>query len=173
MIVAEKQKKVESAKALPDLTFGYFNQSLIGSRINATNSDLATTSNRFQGFHLGVAIPIFFGSYNAKIKSASINKEIAKTTLENNQINLKGQYEQAIQEFKKNKTSLEYYKISGVPNANLILLKSQSAYKNGEIGYSENLLNLRTANGIQENYLSAILQYNQSILLLEYLSGKN
>ncbi len=173
MTVAEKQKKVESAKALPDLTFGYFNQSLIGSPINATNSDLATSSNRFQGFHLGVAIPIFFGSYNAKIKSASINKEIAKTALEKNQINLKGQYDQAIQEFQKNKTSLEYYKTSGIPNANLILSKSQSAYKNGEIGYSENLLNLKTANGIQENYLSAILQYNQSISLLEYLSGKN
>ena len=172
-IVAEKRKKVETAKALPDLTFGYFNQSLVGSLVDATSSDLAISKNRFQGFHLGVAIPIFFGSYNAKIKSASINKEIAKTALENNQINLKGQYNRAIQEFQKNKTSLEYYKTSGVPNANLILFKSQIAYKNGEIGYSENLLNLRTANGIQENYLSAILQYNLSISLLENLSGKN
>ena len=173
IIVAEKQKKVESAKALPDLTFGYFNQSIIGSPINDTKSDLATSSNRFQGFHLGVAIPIFYGSYNAKIKSASINQEIMKTTLENNQISLNGQYEQAIQEFQKNKASLEYYKTSGIKNANLILSKSQSAYKNGEIGYSENLLNLRTANGIQENYLSAILQYNQSVSRLEYLLGKN
>jgi cobalt-zinc-cadmium resistance protein CzcA len=171
--IAEKQKKVESAKALPDLTFGYFNQSLIGSPINAASSDLAASSNRFQGFQLGVAIPIFFGSYNAKIKAASITSDIAKTALENNQIHLKGQYEQAIQEFQKNKTSIEYYKNSGIPNAALILSKSQSAYKNGEIGYSENLLNLRTANGIQENYLSAILRYNQSISQLEYLSGKN
>lgn len=98
--------------------------------------------------------------------------EIAKTTLENSQINLKGQYEQAKQEFQKNKTSLEYYKKSGVPNANLILSKSQIAYKNGEISYSENLFNLKTANGIQENYLSAIVKYNQSISLMEYLSGK-
>lgn len=171
--VSDKLKKVESAKALPDLTFGYFNQSFIGSPVNGTSSDLATASNRFQGFQLGVAVPIFFGSYNAKIKSAAINKEIAKTSFENSQINLKGQYEQAFQEFKKNKISLEYYKKSGLPNANLILSKSQSAYKNGEINYAENLLNLKTANGIQENYLTAILQYNQSSLLLEYLSGKN
>jgi len=171
--VADKQKKVESAKMLPDITVGYFNQSLIGAPINATSAELATSSDRFQGFHLGLSIPIFFGSYDAKIKSASINKEIAQTALENNQIHLKGQYEQAIQEFQKSKSSLEYYKTSGLPNANLILTKSQSAYKNGEIGYSENLLNLKTANGIKENYLSAILQYNQSITLLEYLSGKN
>ncbi|WP_366183406.1 CusA/CzcA family heavy metal efflux RND transporter [Flavobacterium ovatum] len=170
--VAEKQKKVETAKALPDITFGYFNQSLIGSQINATSSDLATSNNRFQGINLGLSIPIFYGSYSAKIKSESTNQEIARMNLENNEISLKGQYAQAGMEFQKNKTSLEYYKKSGVPNANLILSKSQSAYKNGEISYSENLLNLRTANGIQENFLSAILQYNLSIALLEHLSGK-
>ena len=173
IIVAENQKKLEKAKAFPDLTFGYFNQSLIGSPIDATNSNPATSNNRFQGFHLGIAIPIIFSSYNAKIKATNINKEIAKTNLENNQIILNGQYQQAILEFEKNKTSLQYYKTSGLPNADLILSKSQSAYKKGEISYSENLFNLKTANGIQEKYLTAILQYNQSITTLEYLLGKN
>lgn len=171
--VAEMQKKVESAKMLPDLTFGYFNQSLIGSPINDSSVDLANSSHRFQGFHVGVAIPVFFGSYNAKIKAATINMEMAKATLQNNQINIKEQYQQAIQEFNKNKTSLEYYKTSGLPNANLILSKSQVAYKNGEISYSENLFNLKTANGIQENYLLVLVKYNQSISLIDYLSGKN
>jgi cobalt-zinc-cadmium resistance protein CzcA len=54
-----------------------------------------------------------------------------------------------------------------------LLSKSEAAYRNGDISYAENLLNLRTANGIQENNLNAILQYNLSISLLEYLSGKN
>jgi cobalt-zinc-cadmium resistance protein CzcA len=171
--VAEKQQKVESAKVLPDLTFGYFNQSLIGSSLNDSSTAVATSGNRFQGFHLGLTIPIFYSSYNAKIQSASINTEMTKTSLENNQLNLKGQFEQAKMEFQKNKTSLEYYKKSGVPNANLISTKSQIAYKNGEISYVENLLNLRTANEIYENYLSAILKYNQSIALLEYLLGKS
>jgi cobalt-zinc-cadmium resistance protein CzcA len=166
-------KRVESAKALPDFSFGYFNQSLIGSPIDASGTDLATAKNRFQGVHVGIAIPLFFGSYQAKIRSAALNKEIATTTYENSQINLKGQYEQAIQEFNKNKSSLDYYKKSALPNADLILSKSQSAYKNGEINYAENLLNLKTANGIQENYLTAILKYNQSYFLLDYLSGKN
>jgi cobalt-zinc-cadmium resistance protein CzcA len=166
-------KKVESAKALPDLTFGYFNQSLIGSPTDASGTTLATAKNRFQGFQLGIAIPLFYGSYRAKIRSASINKEIAESSYENSQLNLKGQYQQAIQEFNKNKSSLDYYKKSALPNADLILSKSQSAYKNGEINYAQNLLNLKTANSIQENYLNAILKYNQSYFLLDYLSGKN
>ncbi|MCW2120038.1 CusA/CzcA family heavy metal efflux RND transporter [Flavobacterium sp. 7A] len=170
--VAEKQKKVEAAKTLPDITVGYFNQSLIGSQISATNINLATGSNRFQGVNLGLSIPIFYGSYTAKIKSENTKQDIAKTAVVSNEMSLKGQYTQAKMEFQKSKASLEYYKTSGIPNANLISSKSQIAYQKGEISYSENLLNLRTANGIQENYLSAILQYNQSIALLEHLSGK-
>jgi len=171
--VADRQKKVERSKALPDLTFGYFNQSLIGTPTDATGLELADSGNRFQGFQVGVAIPVFFGSYSSKVKSAAINKEIAGQNLESHKINLKGQYEQAIQEYLKNKKSVDYYKNSGLPNADLLLSKSEAAYKNGDISYAENLLNLRTANGIRENNLSAILQYNLSIIKLEYLAGKN
>jgi hypothetical protein len=42
--------------------------------------------------------------------------------------NLKGQYEQAIQEFNKNKSSLDYYKIS-FTHADLILSKSKVLIK--------------------------------------------
>jgi cobalt-zinc-cadmium resistance protein CzcA len=116
---------------------------------------------------------VFFGSYSSKVKSAAISKEIAGKNLESQKISLKGQYDQAVQEFLKNQKSLEYYKSSGLPNADLLLSKSESAYRNGDISYAENLLNLRTANGIQENSLGAILQYNLSIALLEFLQGKN
>ncbi|MDI1257364.1 MAG: CusA/CzcA family heavy metal efflux RND transporter [Flavobacterium sp.] len=171
--VADKQKRVAQSKALPDLTFGYFNQSLIGSTVDASGLTIAASGNRFQGFQLGIAVPIFFGSYNSKVKSAAISKDIAGKNLESQQINLKGQYEQALQEYEKNRKSIDYYKASGLPNAALLLSKSESAYKNGDISYAENLFNLRTANSIRENYLTAILQYNLSITLLEYLTGKN
>jgi cobalt-zinc-cadmium resistance protein CzcA len=171
--VAEKQKKVEQSKALPDLTFGYFNQSLIGSPIDASGLQLASSADRFQGFQVGVSIPVFYGSYNSKVKSAAISKEIAGKNLESQKINLQGQFEQATQDYLKNRKSVEYYKTSGLPNAELLLSKSESAYKNGDISYAENLLNLRTATDIQEKNLNAILQYNLSIALLEYLTGKN
>ncbi|MFH6997408.1 CusA/CzcA family heavy metal efflux RND transporter [Flavobacterium sp. FlaQc-57] len=171
--VAKLQKRVQKTKALPDLTFGYFNQSLIGSPLNASGTELARSGDRFQGFQAGISLPIFFGSYSSRVKAAEINTQVASKTLESQQITIKGQFEQASQEYMKNKTSIDYYLTSGLPNAELLLNKSESAYKNGDISYAENLFNLRTATGIQENYLSAILQYNLSISLLEYLSGTN
>ncbi|WP_284653212.1 CusA/CzcA family heavy metal efflux RND transporter [Flavobacterium terrisoli] len=171
--VATQEKRVQRSRALPDLTFGYFNQSLIGSPTSASGTQIATSADRFQGFQAGISIPVFYGYYRSRVKAAEINKQIAKKTLEGQQIGLKGEYEQAVQEYIKNKTSIDYYKSSGLPNADLLLSKSESAYKNGDISYAENLLNLKTATSIQENYLYAILQHNLSISLLEFLSGKN
>jgi cobalt-zinc-cadmium resistance protein CzcA len=105
---------------LPDFSFGYFNQSLIGSPIDAMAP--IWQQPKSLTVHVGIAIPLdpirlkFVGS---------TEQEIAKTTYENSQINLKGQYEQAIQEFNKNKSSLDYYKKNQLPNADLILSKSQ------------------------------------------------
>jgi hypothetical protein len=71
-------------------------QSLIGSPIDASGTDLATAKS-LSGVHVGIAIPLFFLDLsNLKIRSAALNK-VATTTYENSQINLKGQYEQAIQ----------------------------------------------------------------------------
>jgi cobalt-zinc-cadmium resistance protein CzcA len=66
---------------------------------------------------------------------------------------------------------LGYYQASALPNASLILKTSKIAYDKGEMAYSEFLMNLRQANTIQENYLMAIYQINQSIYTLEFLAG--
>jgi len=42
----------------------------------------------------------------------------------------------AVQEFIKNRGSLEYYETSALQNADLILRQSDAAFKNGEIGYN-------------------------------------
>ena len=43
---SEKQRDVVAAQRLPDFTFGYFNQSLIGNPVNETGK-LATNSSGF------------------------------------------------------------------------------------------------------------------------------
>jgi hypothetical protein len=51
-------KRVESAKALPDFSFGYFNQSLIGSPIDAM-APIWQQPKSLLRVHVGIAIPLF------------------------------------------------------------------------------------------------------------------
>lgn len=169
--IAQSAQKLASAKSLPDVTLGYFNQSLIGTQsINGQNVYF-DGSKRFQGVQLGLAIPIFYGSYRSKIKAAGINKDINEANAKLFEIKLMGAYQQAVQEYLKNNETINYLESSALPNATLILKNSQLAYQGGDMSYSEHLLNLKTVNNIRENYLMAILKLNQSVNTLAFLNG--
>lgn len=173
LTVAEKQRKVELAKALPDLTIGYFNQSLTGFQNTNGAEVFYGRDKRFQGFQLGLAVPIFYGSFSAKAKAAAVSREIVANDLDLSLRQTQGQYAQAVNEYLKNSARFRYFKTSALANAALILKNSRIAYQNGEIGYAEYLLNLKQVNAIQENHLMALLQLNQSMNQIDYLKGNN
>ncbi|WP_285054886.1 CusA/CzcA family heavy metal efflux RND transporter [Pedobacter ginsengisoli] len=171
--ISEKQRKLEAGKALPDITIGYFNQSLTGTQEVNGQPVFFDRSKRFQGFNVGLSLPLFFGNHTAKIKAAAVSKQIAAGNLEAQQQKFQGEYQQWLQEYLKNKASIAYYKSSALPNAVLILKTSRIAYDKGEMSYHDFLLSMKQAGAIEENYLMAILQNNQSVYMLEYLNGEN
>jgi cobalt-zinc-cadmium resistance protein CzcA len=170
--ISNNQKKVEVAKALPDFTIGYFNQSLIGYQTVNGGDQYFDASKRFTGIQVGVSIPLWFVPQAAKVKAADINGKIAESNYEQYQTNIQSQYEQAVQEFLKNKSTLGYYETTALPNAELIINHAGIAFKNGAIGYVEYLQSLKTALSIKANHLTTLNQYNQSIITLEFLLGK-
>lgn len=168
--VAKSQKKVETAKFAPDLLIGFFNQTLIDI-INAENGAVANSNTRFTGFQVGVSIPLWFFPHQGRVKAAAFNQKAAESNYTNQQKIIQGQWKQAAQLYGKNKNSLEYYRSSALPNADLILKQSQIAFRAGEIGYPEYLLGVRNAISIKEGYLQTLSDYNQSIIYIEFLSG--
>lgn len=171
IVIAEQELHVEKSRSGPDFTIGYFNQSIIGSQNINGQDQFFNGSKRFQGLSVGVALPLFFKPFSSRIKAAKIEKEVAGSQYKLFQTNLQGQYNQAYQDLLKNSRSIDYYKKSAVPNADLILKQAQIAFKNGEIGYVEYQQGLKTHSDIHLNYLQAINQYNQSVYTLQYLTG--
>ena len=172
--VALQEKRVEANKALPDLMFGYFNQTLTGyQRAYNGTEQYYDSKYRFNGFMAGVAIPLWFLPNHARVRSTAIRAESMQYGSNYFEKQLYGQWQKAIQEFYKNNNSLDYYIKSALPNAKLILRQSQLAYKTGEITQAEYRLNLQQALSIEEGYLQSLFQFNQSIITLEFLSGQN
>lgn len=172
--VSQKRKSVAIHSILPDLTVGYFSQTMIGIPLSdAVNPALATSTDRFTGMQLGVAIPLWVGPHIAKARAAEARKQSAIMQYRNMQIALDNLNEQALQEYVKQKNSLDYYKHTAMANADLISKQSGKAYREGEISYTEYLVNLQQVQRIKQQYLKTINDYNQSVLKLEYLSGSN
>lgn len=168
--VAVRQKKLEEARFAPDIHVVFFSQTLIGVE-NTTDGSLANSSERFTGFQIGLALPLWFAPHRSRLRAAEFNTQAAASQYAYYQKTLKDEQVQAIQQFTVARNSLEYYRTSALPNAELILKQTALAFKSGDIQYAEHLMALRSALSIQENYLATLRDYNQSIIYFHYLSG--
>ncbi len=172
IVIAENQKKVDKNALLPDITVGYFNQTLYGVPYgNDATAPLATYSNRFQGFSAGITIPLWFGPQASKIKSAEYARQTAELQFQQSQNSAMAQLEAAYAQYLSAEQSLRYYKETGLANATLITKQSALAYSKGEISLNEHFMNLRQADEIKEGYLQTLLEYNKQIISLDFLTG--
>jgi cobalt-zinc-cadmium resistance protein CzcA len=170
-VISRQAKITERSRMLPDLNFGYFNQSLIGvQNINGQDQSF-NSSNRFQGFQLGLSIPLWFAPQAARSKAAAFAELEATKNADHFKTTLTSTFTQAHQELSKYLSSLNYYENSALKNANLILTQSKKSFRAGEIGYIEYLQSLKNAIAIKSNYLQVLNQYNQSVIKIEFLTG--
>lgn len=171
--VAEREKSVEKSRLLPDLTVGYFNQSLNGPNQDLDGNPVTfSSSDRFTGFQVGIAIPIFGAkSQGSVIKAAELKKQENEARLQAVTNELQGRLRSLIQQYQKFQTSIDYYEQNALPQAELILKQAQRGFESGEIGYVEYIQGLNRALTVRFNYLDILNQYNQTIIQIEFISG--
>lgn len=169
--VSNKLVEVEKAKRRPDFSIGYFNQSIIGYQNVDGTEKYYGGGQRFQGVQAGINVPVFQKSYTARIKAAQVETQAAENNYRLMQHNLQAQYTQALQEYEKDKRSVEYYEKTALPNAQLILQQGQKSFRYGEVDYIEYLQAIKTSNELQLKYLDQLNRYNQSVIRLLWLAG--
>ncbi len=170
--VSDYEKKLEYSRMLPDINIGYFSQTIRGEQeVNGVTQSFGS-DNRFTGIQLGVSIPIFIKPYLSKIKAAGINKLISQTNYELYYKSLLANYRSLLDECNKYLGSVEYYEKQAVPEADMIIEQSVKSYKAGAIDYLDYVLTLNRALNIKQNSLDAINSFNQTIINIEFITGK-
>jgi cobalt-zinc-cadmium resistance protein CzcA len=173
--VAERRAETRVARAagLPEFTVGYFNQSIIGyQRLDAAGTErYFGPGSRFQGVQAGVAVPLLRGPQKARVQAARLQEQVAQANLARYQTEAAGQLDELLARRTEQQQRLRYFETTALPQATVITRLSTIAYKAGETGYSEYLLNLERARRLRLDYLDALLQHNQTVIELEYLLG--
>lgn len=169
--VANSSKELERSRLMPDLTIGYFNQSLFGTPNYNDPGQLASSNTRFQGISVGVAFPLWMKPQLSRIKANEAYANAAQTNFQAYEKNLQGEYENAFQQYLKYKNSMEYYETNALPTAKVIEQNALKNYQSGNIGYLEFSQGINRAIAIEQGYLEILNQFNQSIIYIEYLIG--
>jgi cobalt-zinc-cadmium resistance protein CzcA len=77
--VSRIEKKLERSQMLPDLSLGYFTQTIIGTQEVNGNPQSFGNGYRFSGLQAGISVPIWFPPFMARAKAAKINERVAMT----------------------------------------------------------------------------------------------
>jgi heavy metal efflux system protein len=157
---AEALLKIEKNKMLPDLSLNYF-----------TGTDKHENSRYYNGFQVGVAVPLFFGSQRSRIRSSKISID-ARQLLTDYEINsLKNKIATFKREELKLREAIEYYNSTGRLLYEEILGTALKSFESGEIDLFKFTSSYENAVQIKLEYLDNVLQYNTNILEQMYLSN--
>ncbi|HZL08920.1 MAG TPA: CusA/CzcA family heavy metal efflux RND transporter [Prolixibacteraceae bacterium] len=170
--IAQVETKLEKSRMMPDFSIGYFSQTMQGiQEVNGVPRTFGT-GDRFNGIQAGIAIPLWFVPHTSKTKAARLKEQVAQTNAEYYSKSMAGNYRSLLGEYAKYRNSVDYYEKQAVPEANLIIDQATRSYKAGAMDYLDYIMNLSRALSIRQNYLDALNNYNQTILSIDFLTGK-
>ena len=170
--ISRFEKQLEQSKMLPDFSIGYFSQTMQGvQEINGLPRTF-DSGDRFTGIQAGIEIPLWFVPYKSKAKAAKLNEQVAKTNAEYYSKSIANSYNSMLGELAKFSKSLDYYEKQAIPEAEIIIDQATKSYNAGAMDYLDYVQNLNRALDIKLNYLDALNSYNQTVVDIEFITGK-
>tara|TARA_R110002124_G_scaffold174673_1_gene342485 strand:+ start:21565 stop:25902 length:4338 start_codon:yes stop_codon:yes gene_type:complete len=158
--LAKSSLSLERQKLLPDLQFSIFQGTNNG--VNARN---------YNGFQVGVAVPLWFGANKSKINAAKTETLIVANEYENYKIQLQSKYNALLSDLKKYQETVDYYETTGRNLSKELTINASKAFKSGEIDFLQYVQLLESSKNIEINYLQNLNKYNTTVLELNYLTN--
>ncbi|MCF8365124.1 MAG: CusA/CzcA family heavy metal efflux RND transporter, partial [Bacteroidales bacterium] len=124
--------KMESNKHLPDLSIGYFNQSI--DKVDG-----------FEGWHVGVSFPVWFWSQSGRVQAAKLQKEQASNDYYFEMNRLESEVDLLQNEIAKYRQMIVRYQEQVLSKADQIIRDSNTSLNEGEISYFEYVLSISQA----------------------------
>jgi cobalt-zinc-cadmium resistance protein CzcA len=150
--------KVERYRSFPDLQLEYF--------LGLNNG---TEFNRYNGFQVGLGIPLWFPARIASVKSKRLSVDAMQQKSYNQLLELKSRRDQLMLELAVKQSRLGYYSSEGNQLAREIRSTAQLSYESGGIDLFQYLLALENAVKIELDYLTVLHEYNTIVLEINYL----
>jgi heavy metal efflux system protein len=158
----QAELKVERNLLLPEVTLGYF---------NGTNR--YEGAEYYQGFEVGVGVPLFFSEQRAKVKAKQYALEATANLQQNYARNYAYRVSELMKGLSKYQEAIRYYEQSGKALASELMRSSLMSYDAGEIDFFRLAQSLDRAMEIELTYLENLNRYNQQVLEINYMTLEN
>ncbi len=167
--ISAAETEVEKSKLLPALTIGY---NIMGMKGNGADNKEYNAIPRFQSVTVGLGIPIFTGSQRAKIKASEINQNAADAEYQNSLKNFEIGYNSAVVEFQKYEEAVNYFRTTGLKHVEIINATAKKQFLGGDIDYLQWVILTNQAIEIQNQYIEALKNRNNSLIEINSYNPK-
>ncbi len=161
--------KVQQSKLLPELSAGVFSTSIQGT---GADDKYYPASHYFNSLQVGVGIPLFNKAQKAKINSAKFSKQIVENNYQLGLQQWNNELQTAKEQYNKYRDAVSYFEQTGLKNAELILSAANKQFSSGLISYLEWFMLVNQSTATRNDYLEAVKNLNESIILLNYYSNQ-
>lgn len=161
--------KVQQAKLLPELSASVFSTSIQGT---GADDKYYPASHHFHSLQVGIGIPVFNKAQKAKINSAKFSKQIVENNYQLGIQQWNNELQTAKEQYNKYREAVSYFEQTGLKNAELILSAANKQFSSGLINYLEWFMLVNQATATRSDYLEAVKNLNENIILLNYYSNQ-
>jgi len=155
----EASLSLERRKLLPDFTFNYF----LGTNFQAN-------AKYYHGFEAGIALPLFFGAQQAKIKASKLALSATRQLSAHEYDQLKTKHQRLLNDQHLYQARMHYFNDKGRQLYEELLRTATLGLQSGDIDVQRFTLSLETALQLKLDYLANVLDYTNTTLEITYLT---
>lgn len=170
--VSEQAVRVAKNGFAPSLSLSLRNQLVISSWNPYDQDRSRFDGGNFMGFEVGVGIPLFYGATRAKLKAARKEREIVALEIKEQEQLRQQEYLSALSRMNAAYVRYTYYNEEGRERSDKMAEQGLLEYSQGEISYLEYMNVLQESIDLRLKRASALNDYNQCVLVMEKLCGR-
>lgn len=169
---SEQAVRVAKNGFAPSLSLSLRNQLVISSWNPYDQDRSRFDGGNFMGFEVGVGIPLFYGATRAKMKAARKEREMIALEIKEQEQLRQQEYLSALSRMNAAYVRYTYYNEEGRERSDKMAEQGLLEYSQGEISYLEYMNVLQESIDLRLKRASALNDYNQCVLVMEKLCGR-
>lgn len=166
------QLKTQKAALLPEFMFSYTNQSLSGFYTINNQDVFYGRTKRFSSFNIGLSIPIFITPSLKRLRFSQLQIDAQQMQLDAKLLEYKMYLNNSLLAIEKASKQLDFFENIALKNSQTLLNESNQKAQLGEIDFFQWLVLTQQAIRIQNDYLDALRNYNEQIILFKKLNNE-
>lgn len=170
--VSEQAVRVAKNGFAPSLSLSLRNQLVISSWNPYDQDRSRFDGGNFMGFEVGVGIPLFYGATRAKVKAARKEREMIALEIKEQEQLRQQEYLSALSRMNAAYVRYTYCNKEGRERSDKMAEQGLLEYSQGEISYLEYMNVLQESIDLRLKRASALNDYNQCVLVMEKLCGR-